>query len=429
MGIKEHKNLRVVEGYKGSFKKKTQYYIDRLKLKFSRKEESPEEDLKEDLEEQEKTARPKLGKEQKRRILLIAAVLAAGIGLYLFVHLRTHTQVSVTDTISVAGAADSSYKEFADGVLKYSRDGISYLDMDGKEQWNLPYQIKTPFVEVNDVSAAVACKGGNDIMIFQEEGLKGEIKTTLPIEKLTISEQGIVCAILKNDSSPKVICYDAAGNVLVEHNISLSGMGYPMDVAISGDGEVLQVSYLYVYEGKLVSKVAYYNFGKAGESVQDHQVAYKEFENTVIATGFYMDDRTSAVVGDNCMTIFKGKDQVKEVATIAFDKEIQSVGHSDKYIAVVLENSGETGYELRMYNKSGKLVTTESFSGNYRNIKISDNQIIMYDGKECAIFLKNGVQKFDGEMNNSIMEIIPVSGVNKYLVMNANGMESVRLVK
>lgn len=401
MGIKERKNLRVVEGYEGSLKGKIKYYKERLDF----------------------------GKEQKKVLLITLAVLIVGIALYLLVNFRTHTAVTITDTINVAGAADSSYEEFANGVLKYSRDGISLLDMDGEEQWNLPYQIKTPFVEVNDVSAAVACKGGNDIMVFQEDGLKGEIKTTLPIEKLTISEQGIVAAILKNDSAPKVICYDVAGNVLVEHNISLSGMGYPMDIAISPDGEVLQVSYLYVYGGKLLSKVAYYNFGKAGETAEDHQIANKEFANTVVATGFYMDDKTSAVMGDNCMTIFKGKDQISEVATIVFDKEIQGVGHSDKYIAVVLENSGETGYELRMYNKAGKLVTTESFTGNYRNIKISGNQIIMYDGKECAIFLKNGVQRFEGEMNNSIMEIIPVSGMNKYIVMNANGMENVRLVK
>ena len=51
----------------------------------------------------------------------------------------------------------------------------------------------------------------------------------------------------------------------------------------------------------------------------------------------------------------------------------------------------------------------------------------MYDGKECAVFLKNGIQKFDGQMHSSIMEIIPVSGVNKYIVMTANGMEYVRL--
>ena len=412
MGIKEHKNLRVVEGHGGSLKGKLKYYKETMKKKT-----------------EQLSAKKLVNSEQKKRVVIAASVLIVGIALYLFVTFRTHSAVTVTESISVAGAADSSYKEFAGGILKYSRDGISYLDAYGEEKWNFPYQIKTPFVEVNDVSAVVACKGGNDIMVLQKSGIKGEIKTTLPIEKVAVSEQGIVCAILKNDISPKVICYDAAGNVLVEHNVSLSGMGYPMDVAISEDGEVMQVSYLYMHEGKLLSKVAYYNFGKAGENVKDHQIAYKEFPNTVIVTGFYMDDKTSAVIGDNRMTIFKGSNQVKEVATVVFDKEVQCVGHDDEYIALVFENSGETGYELRVYNKSGKLVSTETFAGNYRNVKISGKQIILYDGKECAIFLKNGVQKFEGEMHNSIMEILQVSGVNKYVVMNANGMETVRLVK
>ena len=202
-----------------------------------------------------------------------------------------------------------------------------------------------------------------------------------------------------------------------------------MDLAISEDGEVLQVSYLHVHSGKLVSKVVYYNFGETKEELNDYQVGQKEFDNTVLATGFYLDGNVSAVVGDNCMTIFKGEESVKEVVTIVFENKVQSIGHSDKYIAVVLNNPGQTGYELRLYNKSGKLVTNEAFTGEYRNVKIEGNQVIMYDGKECTIFHKNGVQKFDGEMNNSILEIAAAAGVNKYIVMNANGMESVRLVE
>ena len=75
------------------------------------------------------------------------------------------------------------------------------------------------------------------------------------------------------------------------------------------------------------------------------------------------------------------------------------------------------------------MVTNEVFKGSYRNIKVCNNQVIMYDGKECTIFLKNGVKKFEGEMNSSIFEIIPAAGTNNYIVMNANGMENVRLKK
>jgi len=401
MGIKDRKNLRVVDGYKGSVAKKLEHFKEKLK-----------KSIKVD-----------------RKLIIAGGVLLFAAALFLLINMRTYTGVKVTDTYAIAGAADSSYEEFGNGVLKYTRDGISYLNMDGEEQWNLPYQIKTPFVEVNEKAAAVADKGGNAIMVFDEHGLKGEIKTTLPIEKMAISNQGIVSVILKNESTPRILCYDTAGNILVEHKISLSGMGYPMDLAISEDGEVLQVSYLHVHSGKLVSKVVYYNFGETKEELNDYQVGQKEFDNTVLATGFYLDGNVSAVVGDNCMTIFKGKESVKEVVTIVFENKVQSIGHSDKYIAVVLNNPGQTGYELRLYNKSGKLVTNEAFTGEYRNVKIEGNQVIMYDGKECTIFHKNGIQKFDGEMNNSILEIVAAAGVNKYIVMNANGMESVRLVE
>ena len=80
--------------------------------------------------------------------------------------------------------------------------------------------------------------------MFQKDGLKGEIKTTGPIQKLVVSEQGIVGVVLKGESTQQIICYDAKGNILVEQNTSLANTGYPLDIAISNNGEALLVSYL-----------------------------------------------------------------------------------------------------------------------------------------------------------------------------------------
>ena len=159
-----------------------------------------------------------------KRALIIATVAAVvGAAVFLYLYLQTYTGARIVDTYKVGNASDNSYQEFAGGVLKYSRDGIAYLDSGGEEQWNHPYQIKNPCLDVNSQSAAVADKGGNNIMVFQKDGLKGEIKTTLPIERVAVSEQGIVAAVLKNESTPRIICYDTAGNVLVEHKSSLTG--------------------------------------------------------------------------------------------------------------------------------------------------------------------------------------------------------------
>ena len=96
---------------------------------------------------------------------------------------------------------------------------------------------------------------------------------------------------------------------------------------------------------------------------------------------------------------------------------------------VFLKNEGKGGYELRLYNTSGKQTLSKDFTGDYGNVKLSGGQVIMYDGNNCSIFLKSGIQKFEGEIETNIREIFPTMGVNKYIVINANGMENVRLVK
>lgn len=368
-------------------------------------------------------------KEQQRIAIVFIIIAIASVLIYLLVSLQTYTKVRVSDTYSSKGASDNSYVQFLNGVVKYSKDGIAYVDQTGKEMWNQSYQIKNPMLDVNNKSVAVADKEGNDILIFQEEGLKGEVHTTMPIERISVSEQGIVSAILKSESAMKIMCYDTAGNVLVEHKTTLAGSGYPVDISLSADGNLMQVMYLYTQKGQLVSRLHYYNFGTAGEEKTDHQVAAKNYKNTILANGFFIDAETSVAVGDNLLVIYNGKDKPKQTASIKMDKEIKSVFHSEKYVGLILKNQGKTGYELRLYDKNGKVVLSKDFKGDYKHVKICNNQVIMYDGKNCNIFMKNGIQKFKGEMDNNILEIFPISGVNRYVVMTVNGMEKVRLVK
>lgn len=129
------------------------------------------------------------------------------------------------------------------------------------------------------------------------------------------------------------------------------------------------------------------------------------------------------------MVIYTGNDIPKQAVKITMDKEIKSVFHNEKYIGLILKNQGKSGYELRLYNKTGKVVLSKEFTGDYNHVKLCDDQVIMYDGKTCSIFMKNGVQKFKGRMDNNIQEIFPVGGVNQYIVLSANGMEKIRLVK
>lgn len=357
------------------------------------------------------------------------ALVVAAVGVGMFLEYQTYENITVKATYKIEEADNSSYIEYAGGILKYSRDGVVYLDKKGEEIWNQPCQMKNPIVGVCKGAVAVGDQGGTSILVFQKDGLKGEIKTTSPIQKLVVSEQGIVGAVLKGESTQQIICYDAKGNILVEQNTSLANTGYPLDIAISNNGEALLVSYLSTKGSEAMTKVVCYNFGEAGEEKKDHEVFEKEYENEVVPTVAFLDEKTSVLIGNDMLVFHSGLEDLQQVKKIKIKKEIKSVSYDKSGVALVLKNSGKSGYELRVYNTKGKQILSKDFEGEYGNIKMTRNQIVLYDGDKCMIFDRSGVCKFEGKMETNIIEIFRMTGLNKYMVISAEGLQEVHLVK
>ena len=359
-------------------------------------------------------------------VLTIAAIL---ISTYMLVEIQTYNTMSTIQTYGETGIDDSNFAKYADGILKYSRDGAAYLNKKGEEQWNQSYQIKKPFVTSNKEALVIGDQAGNDLYVFDKSGLRGEIHTNYPVEMTAISENGIVSVLLRNGISPQIICYDATGNVLVEHTTSLSGIGYPVGMALSADGTMLQVSYLCVTDGVEATRVVYYNFKGNDTEKESYRVTEDIYKNTVMPTSFFASNTKSIVVGESSFVVYEGKDTPKVTKTVELDKEVQQVFYDDEYLGFVLKNVGEEESELRLYNMNGEQKMSKKFVGEYSNISISKGNIIMLDGKKCIIFSDWGVRKFDGEVEMNIKEILPLTGINMYLLVSNDGMEEVRLVK
>ena len=147
-------------------------------------------------------------------ILTIAAVL---ISTYMLVEMQTYGTMRTIQEYGEAETDNSNFVKYADGILKYSRDGAAFLNKKGEEKWNQSYQIKKPFVTSNKEALVIGDQAGNDLYVFNKSGLRGEIHTNYPVEMAAVSENGIVSVLLRNGMSPQIICYDATGNVLVEH--------------------------------------------------------------------------------------------------------------------------------------------------------------------------------------------------------------------
>ena len=310
-----------------------------------------------------------------------------------------------------------------------SGDILSFLNKKNEEQWIQSTQLQNPIIEVKDDAFAVADSGGNNILVFTRDGLKGEIQTTLPIERIAISNQGIVTAILRNENSPKIISYDATGNILVEQQATFGNTGYPISLEMSDDGTMLAVTYLCTKDGMIQSRVGYYNFGATGKEKADNRVTADQYENMVMADVFFMGNDRSVVVGDTAIEIYSGADTPKRLKEIKVSQEIKSVFHTEKYFGLVMLNQDKSAYELRVYNRSGDAVFSKEFMGEYSNVKMNDKEIIMFEGNRCCIFTMTGILKFQGNLNIDAMEMFQASGINRYYVMSANELRVVYLTK
>lgn len=365
-----------------------------------------------------------------RRVLTLLILISLAVcGTYLLLDNQTYARARTAAEYPIDISDTSSYAQFADGIVRYNRDGVVFLNRKNEEQWIQPTQLQNPTICLKDNAFAVADNGGNSILVFTREGLKGEIETTLPIEKIAISDQGIVSAILRNENSPQIISYDATGNILVEQQVTVSTTGYPVALEMSDDGNMLAVSYLYTEGTAIKSRVIYYNFGETGQERTDNIVMSEEYDNTVMAEIFFMGDDRSIVVGDDRFVIYRGKEVPEKQKEITLDQEIQSVFHSDRYIGFILLNQEKSGYELRLYSRLGEQVLSREISGKYSNVKIDGSEVIMFDGSRCCIITAYGIVKFEGDLNVEALEIFQAPGINRYYMMSVDELRVIYLTK
>ena len=372
----------------------------------------------------------KIRRKKTEQILSIAilAVLAV-CGTWLLMKNQTYGQARKASGYTNELSDTNSYARFSNGIVRYNRDGVVFLNRRNEEQWIQPTQLQNPVIAVKEKAFAVADRGGNNILVFDKEGLKGEIETTLPIEKFAISEQGIVSAILRNEGTPKIVMYDATGNILVEQQASLSNTGYPVALDLSDDGNTLAVAYLYTQGTVVQSRVIYYNFGETGRARADNIVASDEYNGTVMADIFFMSNDRFVAVGDNSFVIYSGLESPEKLKEVNLTQEVKSVFHSDRYIGFILLNRERSGYEVCMYNRSGEQIFSRQITGDYGNVRIDGDEIIMFEGSRCCIVTATGIIEFQGDLMVDVLEMFRAPGMNRYYVMTVNELRIVYLTK
>lgn len=378
--------------------------------------------------ESEKSREDKSRNLKIKVITIIGIVCALLLAIYLFCVYRTYNNYKVRKTIKIETGTNSQYQAFGEFVVKYSNDGISYIN--GTETiWNEAYEMKSPIVDVCGDYLAIADKNSNTIYIFNKKGKVGEVNTSYPIIKIEVAQQGVVAALLEEASANYIELYDKEGNLIVSHKSLLNENGFPLSFSISNDGEKMMTSYLSIKEGSTENQVIFYNFSNVGKDEVDRVVGtFNQYGETIVPAVYFVSNEDAIAIGDNVLTIYKMKEKPTIRKEIKFDKEIQKVFYNEKYVGLIFENSkGDTPYKMEVYSLSGEKIMSKEIEMNLDHVKFAGKNVLMYDDVTCELISLKGVVKFKHVFTKQLDAIVPMESTNTFLLMTKNKIEEISL--
>ncbi len=359
-------------------------------------------------------------------ILLIAAIAAI---VFVSWQNRSYSESIVTSSVPVSKVEGSYYCSLGTSILTYSKDGANCMDSKGNVQWNQTYEMQNPMVDVNGSVVAIGDYNGRTIYVMNETGSMGEITTNMPIRNFCVAKNGVVAAILDDANITRINLFDTAGNILVKAETTMDKSGYPIDISISPNGELLAISYFYVDSGKMKSSIAFHNFGEVGQNQSsDRFVSGYDYQGTVVPFIKFINSSTVFAVADDRIMFFTGDQKPTSAAENLLGEEVQSLFYSDQYVGLVfLDTEGDAKYRLDVYNTEGRLVTTKKFDTEYKDIIFDKDDIIIYGDTEYSVSNMQGVERFKAAFEETAYLFAPTEKTNRFIMMTQDALNIIEM--
>lgn len=356
-------------------------------------------------------------------ILIVIIVIAV-----LVVQRRTYHNYSVLSSSKNENVQAYGFAQFEDEILKYGTDGVSLLNQKEETVWSEDFQMTNPTVDVCENMAVIADKDATFMYILSKEKVVGTVQTSNPILKARVARTGVVAAILQDNDKTWVNFYAKDGSLIAENQTRIDSPGYPVDIAVSPNGKIIMVSYLYVEDAQTTSYVAFYNFGDSGQSEIDNIVAGYTYKDVIVPQTLYLKDGSALAFRDNGFSVYQGENVPKEKKNVEMTSEIVSTFYNDNYVGLVFKDKDNNkNYVMRVYSLNGKMKFEKKFNIEYTQIKISNEMIIMNNDTQVCMIDLNGNKKFDGNFGEGTIQGIFRIGSNRYIVVSESGIKTIKL--
>ncbi|MCR4677133.1 MAG: DUF5711 family protein [Lachnospiraceae bacterium] len=357
--------------------------------------------------------------------VLLASVL---IGYFIYERSRIFESIEIGSSIKRSNVDGTKILEFAGSVLTFSKDGASAMDATGKLLWNQTFDMQNPMIAVSGGMAAFADYGGSRIYLQSSSGETGVVDTDKPVRKITVSDNGYVAAVLEDLDVTWIYLYDSNGTVVAYFRTTMEKSGYPIDIDLSPDAEMICVSYYYIDCNDLKSSVAFYNFGPVGQNSIDNYVSGFNYTGEMIPYVEFLDTETAVAISDARISVFAGAHKPVSVSEMFINDEVLSVfAGTDAFAAIYSNQANGSKYRLEVYDKEGKKTCEKAFDFDYSNVTFGNGCVVLYGDTSIYVGTYAGKLKFEGEYSKPVLLLVPDKASYKYTVVTEDTIDAVEL--
>lgn len=370
----------------------------------------------------------------RRKILrwtafVTALLLASAAGVYIYLQTRTYTGYEVLKTVEREDSPGIQFEVFHGNILKYSKDGAFLVDWNNKIIWNQTYEMQSPMVDFCENFVVIADRKGDRVYIMDASGPCGEIKTTMPIQRVEAAGQGTVAVLMEKDGTGYIQVFDKSGEYLAGGEVHTENSGYPLDLTISNDGKKLAVSLLDVNEGTVKTSITFFNFDSIGQNEIDNIVGQYSYPDMVAPKVEFLTNDTMVAFGSQKTVIFQGSQKPQATKEIAMKKEVRSIFYNEAYLGFVFDNdNAQVSYNMKIYDLRGANILSKDFQMDYQEIGFLENdEICIRNDLECSIYTLRGVQKYHGNFEKNIWKVMSAGKIRDYVFLLEGETQKVRL--
>ena len=371
-----------------------------------------------------------------RRTLLVCLVLILLVIIAVYFGIRL--TLKYNDIVTAWEKPASEMKVFtsmpyAGGVMKYNNDGMAFYNEDGELKWTKTYEMRKPKPSICGEYIVMADIGYNNLVICNRDGFQGSAYSPLPISSVSISREGRVAAVVEDDAANRILFFDKTG-AKSDSNFQtlMNKTGYPMSAALSPDGKMLMVSYVYLEQGMMNNKLIFYDYHDSQVGANQTVGGFQKYGDTLFARVVFLDDRRAVAFGDGRIVFFSLKNRLKpeETAEVKFSDTIERVFYDDEGVYVVTSQPENKAWLVTCYGKDGtaKYAYRSTFLPDF--VGMTDGTLYYHDSSTLVVYgkvLGKMKLRFQGNFKVNVRSIVNLGKDNAFLILSDTKLMRVKL--